>query len=74
MAGWSPEQLSAAVRDLAEFGWVHVPDLGLAQAIHRAAVEAGQPAVIRKAGKGWWRVEFSDMSPLARGRKGGHEA
>nr|PZM89393.1 MAG: hypothetical protein DIU77_19190 [Thermocrispum agreste] len=66
--GYSQEQFWAAVRDLAEHGWVQVEDRGFAEALRRSAVEAGYPARVRESGPGWWVVEITDMRPRV-GRK-----
>lgn len=63
------DPFAAAQRDLAEFGFVTVPDPAMARRLHRAAEEAGYPARIRKGGKGWWTVEITHMTP-PHGRNG----
>jgi len=70
-SSWQPndEQLAAAARDLAEFGWVTVPTRLLAQRIYRLAVAAGQPARIVPGNRGWWRVEIVDMRPRGDARE-----
>lgn len=67
-SGYSQQQFWAAVRDLAEHGWVQVEDPGFAEALRRSAVEAVYPARVRESGPGWWMVEITDMRPRS-GRK-----
>lgn len=58
----TPEQLAAALRDLAEFGWVLVERLEDAYAVYDAAQRAGVPRdclCVRFAAGGWWCVEVS---------------
>lgn len=58
------EALSAALRDLAEFGRVTVPHRSMAQQIYEEAEAAGQKArIVKAAGRGWWAVEIVDMRP-----------
>lgn len=58
----TPDQLAAAMRDLADFGWVLVERLEDAYAVYDAAQRAGVPRDclwVRSAAGGWWCVEVS---------------
>lgn len=55
--------LSSALRDLAEFGWVHVQGADVAHRIYRAARDAGQAVRIDGMPRGWFRVVLVDMKP-----------
>lgn len=62
--------LEVALRDLAEYGWTHVPTRALAERIARAAEQPGRAVVIEALGGGWYSVEIEDRPPRGAAREG----